>query len=102
VLTGAGYEVKTFKNGIELFDALNFGQPDLIVTDIKMPVMDGYEATKEIRKYEEKNNISDKIKIVAITANAMKEDRSKCLKAGMNEYITKPIKQAELKRVLKI
>jgi len=67
-----------------------------------MPVMDGYEATKEIRKYEEKNNISDKIKIVAITANAMKEDRSKCLKAGMNEYITKPIKQAELKRVLKI
>ena len=97
-----GHDVEIAENGKKAVEMFISGEYDIILMDIQMPVMDGYEATKEIRKYEEKNNISDKIKIVAITANAMKEDRSKCLKAGMNEYITKPIKQAELKRVLKI
>ncbi len=97
-----GHDVEIAENGqiaVEMFES---GEYDLILMDIQMPVMDGYEATQEIRKYEEKNNISDKIKIVAITANAMKEDRSKCISAGMNDYITKPIKQDELQRVLKI
>lgn len=96
-----GHDVEIAENGKKAVEMFENGEYDLILMDIQMPVMDGYEATQEIRKYEEENNISDKIKIIAVTANALKEDRSKCINAGMNDYITKPIKQAELKRMLK-
>ena len=65
VLTGAGYEVKTFKNGKELLDALNSGQPDLIVTDIKMPVMDGFEMIKKIHELDN----HDHFPIIITSAN---------------------------------
>ncbi len=97
-----GHDIEIAENGKMAVEMFESGKYDLILMDIQMPVMDGYEATKNIRKIEKNNNISNKIKIVAITANAMKEDRSKCLNAGMDDYITKPIKQAELKRILEI
>jgi CheY-like chemotaxis protein len=64
--------------------------------DIQMPVMDGIEATREIRAIEEKNNVKDNIKIIAITAYVMEKDRKMCLAAGMDEYLAKPFKPKEL------
>ena len=69
---------------------------DLILMDLQMPNMDGLTATKTIRQDLEMNDII----IVAMTAHAMKEDKQECLDAGMNDYITKPFKAAELYRVL--
>ena len=75
------------------------GQYDLILMDIQMPIMDGYEATRQIRKLE--NPETANIPIVAITANAFEEDRQKALEAGMNEHVAKPIDLARLLEVLK-
>jgi len=68
---------------------------DLILMDIQMPEMDGMEATKEIRKWEMSNDgsVASRIPIVAVTANAMEGDREKCLEAGMDDYMPKPIKR---------
>ena len=88
-------------NGVEALDALKHSPMEhpytLILMDCQMPEMDGYEATRRIRRGaagEHNRNIH----IVAMTANAMKGDREKCLDAGMNDYLTKPIDQDELER----
>ena len=98
MLTKAGYCVEVASNGkeaVEKFTASpeNF---DLILMDIQMPEMDGIRATEEIRKRG-----FDSVQIIAMTAQAMKGDREKCLAAGMNEYITKPIKRELVLRILK-
>ncbi|MCD6185196.1 MAG: response regulator [Deltaproteobacteria bacterium] len=98
MLTKAGYEVTVANNGKETFEKY-IATPDkfnFIFMDIQMPEMDGFEATQKIREWE--NNISStrqlgRIPIVAMTANAMKGDRKMCLKAGMDDYVTKPIKR---------
>lgn len=72
---------------------------DLILMDCHMPEMDGYEATQRIREYEKEHGLSP-IRIVAITANALKGDREICLRAGMDDYISKPLKAEELRVVL--
>ena len=68
--------------------------------DIQMPIMDGYETTRQIRKYEQDENRESGIYIIAMTANAMKGDREACLDVGMNDYISKPFKAEELKQKL--
>ena len=75
------------------------GQYDLILMDIQMPIMDGYEATRQIRKL--KNPETANIPIIAMTANAFEEDRQKALEAGMNEHVAKPIDLARLLEVVK-
>lgn len=70
---------------------------DMIFMDIQMPEMDGYDATREIRKLEK---TGEHIPIVAITANAMEGDKEKCIKAGMDDYICKPLKGEDLETVL--
>lgn len=75
------------------------GQYDLILMDIQMPIMDGYEATRQIRKLE--NPETANIPIVAITANAFEEDRQKALEAGMNEHVSKPIDMERLLEIMK-
>ncbi len=91
-----GHKIDIAENGkvaIELYKKKKY---DLILMDIQMPVMDGIEATKEIRKIEMAKKIKEQIKIIAITAYVMERDRSMCLGAGMNEYLAKPFKPNDL------
>ncbi|MBU1370221.1 MAG: response regulator, partial [Bacteroidetes bacterium] len=89
-LRGMGYTVDLAVNGQEAVAKFTESDYDLILMDIQMPVMDGITATKKIRELEQKQNSKPPISIVAITANSLKDDRQKCLEAGMNEYISKP------------
>ncbi len=90
-----GYSFHTVANGKEVLEALDQTDFDLILMDCQMPEMDGFEATKEIRK-----NISTTLPIVALTANAMKGDEEKCREAGMNGYLSKPFRKDQLKAVI--
>jgi CheY-like chemotaxis protein/anti-sigma regulatory factor (Ser/Thr protein kinase) len=93
MLTRAGYQVDVAENGKEAVEKYTSAPDkyDLIFMDIRMPEMDGREATKKIREVE-KESVSP-IPIIAMTAESMKGDREKCLKAGMDDYISKPIRQ---------
>lgn len=82
-------------NGLEVLDKFETDLPDLIFMDMSMPEMDGIEATKRIRKLEEKGN-AQRCPIVALTANAMAQDRERCEQAGMDDFLAKPIKKAQL------
>jgi two-component system, sensor histidine kinase len=86
ILTKSGAEVVIADNGKEAINQLKKGEFDIVLMDVQMPVMDGITATEKIRK------TGNKIPIIALTANAFKEDIDKCLKAGMNDFISKPIK----------
>ncbi len=84
---GLNYEMAI--NGQEALNARKTGSFDLILMDCQMPVMDGFEATQNIRQYEDEKGL-DRIKIIALTANAMQGDRENCLNAGMDDYLAKP------------
>jgi signal transduction histidine kinase/DNA-binding response OmpR family regulator len=92
-----GYLVDTADNGALALEMLQVNRYDLIFMDCQMPVLDGYEATQKIR---EMNSPKSKLPIIAMTANAMSGDREKCLAAGMNGYLAKPVKNNELVRIL--
>jgi CheY-like chemotaxis protein len=87
VLAKLGYEPKIVSNGREVLEEVDRNKYDLILMDIQMPEMDGLEATRIIR-----STGGDQPVIVAITANVMQGDREECLEAGMNDYLSKPIK----------
>lgn len=95
-----GCKAYSATNGIEAVERFKDENFDLILMDCQMPGMDGFEATKAIREIEE-NNSSEKVPIIALTANAMLGDKEKCLNAGMNDYITKPIQENQLIKTLK-
>ena len=98
ILQKWGHEVDVANNGREALRLLKKSSPDLILMDLQMPEMGGLEATQIIRKREAISN--GHIPIVAMTAHAMKGDREKCLAAGMDDYLSKPIQRKELKEVL--
>jgi len=105
LLTKAGYHVLTVVNGKEAFEKYSTSPDDfdLIFMDVQMPEMNGLEATGKIRAFEQTvANAGNKphIPIVAMTANAMKGDREKCIKAGMDNYISKPIKREVVFEIL--
>ncbi|MCJ7616615.1 MAG: response regulator, partial [Desulfobacterales bacterium] len=103
ILEGAGLVVEVVKNGSEAVEAFQVGGFDAILMDIQMPEMDGYEATRMIRRREEESGIvrrTERIPIIAMTAHAMKGDEEKCLEAGMDAYVSKPINQNRLFRTL--
>ncbi len=87
-----GYKVLIARNGVEGVQLAKQEHPDLILMDVMMPVMDGLEATRQIRADASLRNIP----IIALTALAMTGDRERCLVAGMNDYLSKPIKMQEL------
>ncbi|MDW8334507.1 MAG: response regulator, partial [Bacteroidia bacterium] len=92
ILEEAGFEVHTAENGkvaVEKFQAL---RPELILMDIKMPVMDGFEATRRIRQCEG----GDKVKIIALTASVFEQSRQKVIDAGCDDYVAKPYKKQDL------
>ena len=93
-----GYEVEVVSNGLEAVKAWETGKYDLILMDCQMPEMDGYEATREIRRREGPNQ---HIPIVALTAHAMKGADEECKAAGMDEHLTKPIDREALDRCLR-
>jgi CheY-like chemotaxis protein len=95
VLEKKGFIVDIANNGRECVQKWGENTYDIILMDIQMPEMDGIEATEQIRKLEDDSSNST-IPIIALTAHAMKGDRERFLEAGMNNYISKPIKQAEL------
>jgi PAS domain S-box-containing protein len=92
-----GFKVDTVVNGIKAIEALQASEYDLVLMDCQMPELDGYEATRRIRASGAKFAA---IPIIAMTANAMSSDREKCLSAGMNDYVTKPIKSQDLARAI--
>ena len=98
LLQKQGHSVTLTSNGAEALTALNRGAFDLVLMDMQMPVMDGYEASRAIRKSEQ--GTGRHVPIVALTAFAMKDDRDLCLKAGTDDYLGKPIHQAELASVI--
>jgi two-component system, sensor histidine kinase and response regulator len=93
-----GHSVVVTGNGAEAVDALQRDTFDLILMDVQMPVMNGYDATHAIR--EEEQRTGGHIPVVALTAHAMKGDRETCLKAGMDDYLCKPIHPMELTAVI--
>ena len=102
LLKEEGFILDTAEDGtiaVEKMRTAKPGQYDLILMDIQMPIMDGYEATRQIRKLP--NPETANIPIVAMTANAFEEDRQKALEAGMNEHVTKPIDMERLLEVVR-
>jgi PAS domain S-box-containing protein len=96
ILGQAGIQPDIMNNGQEAVDAVSQKKYDLVLMDIQMPVMNGFQATEAIRKQYS----AESLPIIAMTANAMKGDREACLESGMNDYVSKPIKKDDLFAVL--
>ncbi len=95
ILEKLGYRADAVANGLEAVTALETIPYDLVLMDCQMPELDGFEATRRVR--DRSSRVLDhEVPIVALTANAMKGDRERCLGAGMNDYVTKPIDPREL------
>ena len=99
ILNKLGYGADVVADGAEAVKVLKTISYDLVFMDCQMPLMDGYEATKEIRNLQSEVE-NHNIPIIAMTANAMQGDREKCLEAGMNDYIAKPVEPEVLKEII--
>ena len=104
-LESAGYQVDLAVDGYKAVEAFKIKKYDLILMDIQMPIMDGYDATREIRQMEQKlrdlgpegeEPWGQRVPIIAMTAHAMKGYREKCLKVGMDDYLAKPLRKEKL------
>ncbi|MCG8462496.1 MAG: response regulator [Holophagales bacterium] len=93
ILAGLGYEADVACNGLEVLQALERQPYDVVLMDLQMPELDGLSASREIRKRWPKEQ---QPRIVAMTANALKGDRERCLEAGMDDYIAKPVRVEEI------
>ncbi len=101
ILRSLGCRVTAAGNGQQAVHAAAAGSFDLILMDLQMPVMDGLSATSMIREAERGSGSERQVPIVALTANALKDDRDACFAAGMNDYLTKPVSRDQIAAVLK-
>ena len=100
ILQKFGCQVDIAENGVEAVQAVCTGKYFLVFMDCQMPDLDGYSATKQIRAVEGERKSSDRTPIIAMTANALEGDREKCLAAGMDDYVGKPIDPEKLAEVI--
>jgi len=97
LLTHEGYQVDVAANGLEAFDAIKFKKFDIVFMDLRMPVMDGMEASRRIREWE---NGGQHTFIVALTASYLPEEGQQLFEAGIDNYISKPFQMEHIKRLL--
>ena len=100
ILQSQGFKVDVADNGKMAIDKFRSHHYDLIFMDIQMPVMDGLEATRIIRKLESEHQTADRVKIIALTANSQQQDKENCLAAGMDDYINKPFNAKKFPLIL--
>jgi signal transduction histidine kinase/DNA-binding response OmpR family regulator len=100
ILSTLGHACDHLATGSEAVAAVISGHYDVVLMDCQMPGMDGYEATERIRAWERKNGPEKHVPIIALTAHAMKGDRERCLAAGMDDYLAKPLQIEELSMTL--
>jgi signal transduction histidine kinase/DNA-binding response OmpR family regulator/HPt (histidine-containing phosphotransfer) domain-containing protein len=100
MLEKAGLSPITANDGMEAMEAMHQEQFDVVLMDCQMPRMDGYEATEAIRNREATHGLM-RTPVIAMTANAMAGDREKCLSVGMDDYLSKPVKPAQLENMLR-
>ena len=98
LLQRLGIEVVVASQGQEALALLAKQPVDCILMDVQMPIMDGFDATRAIRKLEAFTD--HQTRIIAMTANAMSSDKDKCLECGMDDYISKPVDEAQLQQTL--
>jgi CheY-like chemotaxis protein len=97
IMDKLGYKFTLVNNGQEALEAVQQHHYDLVLMDVQMPVMDGLEATKAIRKLSIQQPV-----VIALTANATREDKEVCMAAGMDDYISKPIQLDQFMRMLEL
>ena len=95
MLEQLGYHADSVNNGVEALQALDGGAYDVVLMDVQMPGLDGFEVTRRIRSAG-----GDQLHIIALTAHALSGDRERCLAAGMNDYLSKPVDMTELQDAL--
>jgi CheY-like chemotaxis protein/HPt (histidine-containing phosphotransfer) domain-containing protein len=100
MLENLGCQVSCAENGLEALEQLQGSDFNLVLMDCQMPEMDGFTATREIREREASSEISQHIPVIALTANAMSGDRERCIDAGMDDYLSKPLSLSELAEAL--
>src|SRR5690606_18213339 len=95
-----GITCDTAGNGEAALMRMSASRYDLVLMDCQMPVLDGYSATRQWRRNEAESGSTRRLPIIAMTANAMAGDRQKCLDAGMDDYLPKPVTRSELERCI--
>ena len=98
-LTKLGHQVEICEHGQAVLDA-NLDQFDIVLMDCQMPVLDGLEATRRIRKLELEDKTREPVYIIAMTANTQEDDRAACIEAGMDDFVSKPVQLNELQIAL--
>jgi len=99
MLLGLGVEVDTAQHGAEALERLDRAAYALVFMDVMMPVLDGLAATRALRERERALG-SKHVPVIALTANAMAGDRERCLEAGMDDYLSKPVRREQLAQML--